>query len=74
MCGAIWFAHMGCSCFVMTQLALNFVLVSVNSRFCFFHAFFETKKKTSQISEANVLPSDPLDEEAHSVAENYFFG
>ncbi|KFP97341.1 Myb-binding protein 1A-like, partial [Haliaeetus albicilla] len=49
-------------------------LVMDISRFCFFHAFFETKKKTSQISEANVLPSDPLDEEAHSVAENYFFG
>uniref|UniRef100_A0A8B9MMT1 Myb-binding protein 1A n=1 Tax=Accipiter nisus TaxID=211598 RepID=A0A8B9MMT1_9AVES len=49
-------------------------LVMDISRFCFFHAFFETKKKTSQISEANVLLSDPLDEEAHSVAENYFFG
>ncbi|XP_052659771.1 myb-binding protein 1A isoform X1 [Harpia harpyja] len=49
-------------------------LVMDISRFCFFHAFFETKKKTSQICEANVLPSDPLDEEAHSVAENYFFG
>ncbi|KFQ69103.1 Myb-binding protein 1A-like, partial [Phaethon lepturus] len=49
-------------------------LVMDISRFCFFHAFFETKKKTSQIQEANVLPSEPLDEQAHSVAENYFFG
>lgn len=57
----------------MTKLALNFVLVSVRSRFCFFHAFFEAKKKTSQICEANVLPSEPLDEQAHSVTENYFF-
>ncbi|XP_053941170.1 myb-binding protein 1A [Cuculus canorus] len=44
------------------------------SRFCFFHAFFEAKKKTPQIQEANVLPSEPLDEHAHSVTENYFFG
>ncbi|KAM6048418.1 myb-binding protein 1A [Theristicus caerulescens] len=49
-------------------------LVMDISRFCFFHAFFETKKKTSQIRETNVLPSEPLDEQAHSVAENYFFG
>ncbi|XP_009274727.1 PREDICTED: myb-binding protein 1A [Aptenodytes forsteri] len=49
-------------------------LVMDISRFCFFHAFFEAKKKTSQIREANVLPSEPLDEQAHSVAENYFFG
>ncbi|NXP43989.1 MBB1A protein, partial [Heliornis fulica] len=49
-------------------------LVMNISRFCFFHAFFETKKKTSQIREASVLPSEPLDEQAHSVAENYFFG
>ncbi|NWH46691.1 MBB1A protein, partial [Fregata magnificens] len=49
-------------------------LVMDVSRFCFFHAFFETKKKTSQIREANVLPSEPLDEQAHSVTENYFFG
>ncbi|NXX11367.1 MBB1A protein, partial [Podargus strigoides] len=44
------------------------------SRFCFFHAFFEAKKKTSQIPEASVLPSEPLDEQTHSVAETYFFG
>ncbi|NXD68008.1 MBB1A protein, partial [Eolophus roseicapillus] len=49
-------------------------LVMDISRFCFFHAFFEAKKKTSQINEANVLPAEPLDEQAHSVAENYFFG
>ncbi|NXW01406.1 MBB1A protein, partial [Fregetta grallaria] len=49
-------------------------LVMDISRFCFFHAFFETKKKTSQIPEANVLPSEPLDEQTHSVTENYFFG
>ncbi|NWI24858.1 MBB1A protein, partial [Sula dactylatra] len=49
-------------------------LVMDISRFCFFHAFFETKKKTSQIREANVLPSEPLDQQAHSVTENYFFG
>ncbi|XP_065550512.1 myb-binding protein 1A [Lathamus discolor] len=49
-------------------------LVMDISRFCFFHAFFEAKKKTSKINEANVLPAEPLDEQAHSVAENYFFG
>ncbi|XP_032849620.2 myb-binding protein 1A [Tyto alba] len=49
-------------------------LVMDISRFCLFHAFFETKKKTSEIREANVLPSEPIDEQAHSVAENYFFG
>ncbi|KFP86257.1 Myb-binding protein 1A-like, partial [Apaloderma vittatum] len=49
-------------------------LVMDISRFCFFHAFFEAKKKTSQIRETKVLPSEPLDAEAHSVAENYFFG
>ncbi|XP_009982461.1 PREDICTED: myb-binding protein 1A, partial [Tauraco erythrolophus] len=49
-------------------------LVMDISRFCFFHAFFVAKKKTSQIHEASVLPSEPLDEQAHSVAESYFFG
>ncbi|NXE78433.1 MBB1A protein, partial [Cochlearius cochlearius] len=49
-------------------------LVMDVSRFCFFHSFFEAKKKTSQISEANVLPSEPLDEQTHSTTENYFFG
>ncbi|KAM8991491.1 myb-binding protein 1A [Ara ararauna] len=49
-------------------------LVMDISRFCFFHAFFEAKKKTSQINEAKALPAEPLDEQAHSVAENYFFG
>lgn len=65
---------MGWFGFALTELTLNFVLVSVHSRFCFFHAFFEAKKKTSQINEANVLPAEPLDEQAHSMAENYFFG
>ncbi|XP_033924916.1 myb-binding protein 1A [Melopsittacus undulatus] len=49
-------------------------LVMDISRFCFFHAFFEAKKKTSQINEANVLPAEPLDEQAHFMTENYFFG
>nr|XP_047923861.1 myb-binding protein 1A isoform X1 [Anser cygnoides]XP_047923862.1 myb-binding protein 1A isoform X2 [Anser cygnoides] len=49
-------------------------LVMDISRFCFFHAFFETKKKTSQIPETNALISEPLDEQAHSLAANYFFG
>ncbi|NXT52896.1 MBB1A protein, partial [Pluvianellus socialis] len=49
-------------------------LVMDISRFCFFHAFFEAKKKTSQISETNVVPSEPLGEQFHSIAENYFFG
>ncbi|XP_074748316.1 myb-binding protein 1A-like protein [Strix uralensis] len=44
------------------------------SRFWLFHAFFETKKNTSQTRETNVFPSEPLDEQAHSVAESYFFG
>ncbi|NXN10081.1 MBB1A protein, partial [Indicator maculatus] len=49
-------------------------LVMDISRFCFFHAFFKTKKKTSQICEANVLLSEPLDEQTYSAIENYFFG
>ncbi|KAM9370658.1 myb-binding protein 1A [Phaethornis superciliosus] len=49
-------------------------LVMDIARFCFFHAFFEAKKKTSQICEANVLPSEPLDEQTHLAIENYFFG
>ncbi|KAM6338178.1 LOW QUALITY PROTEIN: myb-binding protein 1A [Alca torda] len=49
-------------------------LVMDISRFCFFHAFFEAKKKTAQIREANVLPAKPLDEQFHSVAENHLFG
>ncbi|NXS07802.1 MBB1A protein, partial [Neodrepanis coruscans] len=44
------------------------------SRFCFFHAFFVAKKKTSQIDEASVLPSEPLNERDHTETENYFFG
>ncbi|NXP22956.1 MBB1A protein, partial [Scytalopus superciliaris] len=49
-------------------------LVMDIARFCFFHAFFVAKKKTSQISEASVLPSEPLDEQDHTETENYFFG
>ncbi|NXY83003.1 MBB1A protein, partial [Alcedo cyanopectus] len=49
-------------------------LVMDISRFCFFHAFFETKKKNSQICETTVLPSEPLDKETHLAVENYFFG
>ncbi|NXV97842.1 MBB1A protein, partial [Calonectris borealis] len=59
---------------VENQVKTEESLVMDISRFCLFHAFFETKKKTSQIREANVLPSEPLDEQAHSVTENYFFG
>uniref|UniRef100_A0A8C3KPV2 MYB binding protein 1a n=1 Tax=Calidris pygmaea TaxID=425635 RepID=A0A8C3KPV2_9CHAR len=49
-------------------------LVMDISRFCFFHAFFETKKKTAQICETSVLPAEPLDGQFHSMVENYFFG
>ncbi|XP_032563623.1 myb-binding protein 1A [Chiroxiphia lanceolata] len=49
-------------------------LVMDIARFCFFHAFFVAKKKTSQIGEASVLPSEPLDERDHTETENYFFG
>ncbi|XP_015502293.1 myb-binding protein 1A [Parus major] len=44
------------------------------ARFCFFHAFFVAKKKNSQIAEARVLPSEPLNERDHTEIENYFFG
>ncbi|NXC05901.1 MBB1A protein, partial [Orthonyx spaldingii] len=44
------------------------------ARFCFFHAFFVAKKKNSQIAEASVLPSEPLNERDHMETENYFFG
>ncbi|NXJ62445.1 MBB1A protein, partial [Rostratula benghalensis] len=49
-------------------------LVMDIARFCFFHAFFEAKKKTAQIREASVLPAQPLDEQFHSMVENDFFG
>ncbi|XP_074869516.1 myb-binding protein 1A [Carettochelys insculpta] len=42
-------------------------------RFCFFHAFFETKTPTSEIPETEFLPSVPLDEQSHSVVANMFF-
>ncbi|XP_063258483.1 myb-binding protein 1A [Prinia subflava] len=45
------------------------------ARFCFFHAFFVAKKKkNSEIAEASVLPSEPLNERDHMEIENYFFG
>ncbi|NXM77311.1 MBB1A protein, partial [Serilophus lunatus] len=49
-------------------------LVMDIARFCFFHAFFVAKKKTSQVGEASVLLSEPLDERDHAEIENYFFG
>ncbi|XP_039938221.1 myb-binding protein 1A [Hirundo rustica] len=50
-------------------------LVMDIARFCFFHAFFVAKKKkNSQIAEASVLPSEPLNERDHTEIENYFFG
>ncbi|XP_041881847.1 myb-binding protein 1A isoform X2 [Corvus kubaryi] len=49
-------------------------LVMDIARFCFFHAFFVAKKKNSQIAEASVLPSEPLNERDHMETENYFFG
>ncbi|XP_066189268.1 myb-binding protein 1A [Sylvia atricapilla] len=49
-------------------------LVMDIARFCFFHAFFVAKKKNSQIAEASVLPSEPLNERDHMEIENYLFG
>ncbi|NXO38597.1 MBB1A protein, partial [Locustella ochotensis] len=49
-------------------------LVMDIARFCFFHAFFVAKKKNSQIAEASVLPSEPLNERDHMEIESYFFG
>ncbi|NXL13773.1 MBB1A protein, partial [Setophaga kirtlandii] len=49
-------------------------LVMDIARFCFFHAFFVAKKKNSQVAEASVLPSEPLNERDHTETENYFFG
>ncbi|RLV95852.1 hypothetical protein DV515_00012789 [Chloebia gouldiae] len=49
-------------------------LVMDIARFCFFHAFFVAKKKNSQIAEASVLPSEPINERDHTETENYFFG
>ncbi|NWH61177.1 MBB1A protein, partial [Geococcyx californianus] len=59
---------------IESQVKKDESLVMDVSRFCLFHAFFEAKKKTPQIREASVLPSEPIDEQAHSVTENYFFG
>uniref|UniRef100_A0A7M4EHF0 MYB binding protein 1a n=1 Tax=Crocodylus porosus TaxID=8502 RepID=A0A7M4EHF0_CROPO len=41
--------------------------------FCFFHAFFVTKKPTSEIPETESIPSPPLLERSRSVAANLFF-
>nr|XP_005494244.3 myb-binding protein 1A [Zonotrichia albicollis] len=49
-------------------------LVMDIARFCFFHAFFVAKKKNSQVAEAGVLPSEPLNERDRTETENYFFG
>ncbi|XP_019366863.1 PREDICTED: myb-binding protein 1A [Gavialis gangeticus] len=43
------------------------------ARFCFFHAFFMTKKPTSEIPETESIPSPPLLERSRSVAANLFF-
>ncbi|XP_019400842.1 PREDICTED: myb-binding protein 1A [Crocodylus porosus] len=43
------------------------------ARFCFFHAFFVTKKPTSEIPETESIPSPPLLERSRSVAANLFF-
>ncbi|XP_060115023.1 myb-binding protein 1A [Heteronotia binoei] len=43
------------------------------TRFCFFHAFFETKKPTSEIPETEAIPSVPLKEPSRSAAASSFF-
>ncbi|KAM8797342.1 myb-binding protein 1A [Eudromia elegans] len=68
-----WIIHRLVS-IIESQVKKEESLVMDISRFCFFHAFFETKKKVSQIPETNALPSEPLDEQARSLAANYFFG
>uniref|UniRef100_A0A8C5X1H0 MYB binding protein 1a n=1 Tax=Malurus cyaneus samueli TaxID=2593467 RepID=A0A8C5X1H0_9PASS len=70
----VLFGLHACAGFVMTSLGFHFVTASVYSRFCFFHAFFVAKKKNSQIAEASVLPSEPLNERDHTETENCFFG
>uniref|UniRef100_A0A8C0GUR4 MYB binding protein 1a n=1 Tax=Chelonoidis abingdonii TaxID=106734 RepID=A0A8C0GUR4_CHEAB len=39
-------------------------------KFCFFHAFFETQKPTTEIPETKSLPSVPLNGQTHSMAAN----
>ncbi|KAL8198853.1 UNVERIFIED_CONTAM: hypothetical protein K2H54_026435 [Gekko kuhli] len=43
------------------------------TRFCFFHAFFETKKPTSEIPETEAVPSVLLKEPSRLAAANSFF-
>ncbi|XP_077167721.1 myb-binding protein 1A [Paroedura picta] len=43
------------------------------TRFCFFHAFFETKKPTSEIPETEAVPSVPLKEPSRAAAASSFF-
>ncbi|XP_058416005.1 myb-binding protein 1A isoform X2 [Diceros bicornis minor] len=43
------------------------------ARFCFFHAFFETKKPTSQIPETEQRFSFPLESRAREVVSSAFF-
>uniref|UniRef100_F7BE85 MYB binding protein 1a n=1 Tax=Ornithorhynchus anatinus TaxID=9258 RepID=F7BE85_ORNAN len=43
------------------------------ARFCFFHAFFETKKPTADIPETERQLSVPLDEQTREVIANSFF-
>ncbi|XP_026564304.1 myb-binding protein 1A [Pseudonaja textilis] len=42
-------------------------------RFCFFHAFFETKKRFLKITETKSSPSVPLNEQSRAVAADSFF-
>ncbi|XP_070591325.1 myb-binding protein 1A [Erythrolamprus reginae] len=42
-------------------------------RFCFFHAFFETKKRFPKIKEMKSSPSVPLNEQSRTVAADSFF-
>ncbi|KAL7987010.1 hypothetical protein Chor_005929 [Crotalus horridus] len=42
-------------------------------RFCFFHAFFETKKKFPKITETKNSPMVPLNEQCRRVAADSFF-
>ncbi|XP_053222954.1 myb-binding protein 1A [Podarcis raffonei] len=43
------------------------------TRFCFFHAFFKTKKPTPEITETKTTPSVPLNEASRTAAANSFF-
>nr|XP_056721083.1 myb-binding protein 1A [Euleptes europaea] len=43
------------------------------ARFCFFHAFFETKKPTSKIPETEAVPSGLLNEPSRLAAASSFF-